>query len=105
MYDDDDIVVEGRSKHKKNKWEDEDWYPYDTPEKYTKPTLMMAPRKKWELDEYNFKRSQFENEQKSQNLVKNYLEDQYIPRDIVDEILTKAGFYIPRVIVFGRKSI
>lgn len=101
--EEDDFIVEPRNKSKKNK-EDDDWYPYEDEIIY-KPMLMMAPQKKRNLEDYNFRRKKYENEQKVQAIMKKHLENECIPRDVIDEIFTKAGFYIPRVLVHPRKII
>ena len=98
----DDFVVEPKGKHNYQKEEDWDWYPYKTPSPKYKPKLMMAPQKKWELEEYNFQRTYREMEEKAQKVAKECLEEKNIPRDIIDDILTRAGFYIPHVLVFGK---
>lgn len=98
--DEEDFVVEPREKTTKKKDEEDwDWYPYETPATY-KPKLMMAPQKKWELEEYNFQRKYREREDKAQKIARACLENENIPRDIIDDILTRAGFYIPRVLVY-----
>jgi len=103
VYQEEDFTLEPRVKQRKKNKQREywDWYPYDA-EIYYKPSLMMAPQKKRDLEEYNFQRIEREKQQKTQQMIKTYLEDQYLPRDIVEDILIRAGFYIPRVLVFQR---
>lgn len=93
-YEEEDYIVEPRIKQNKKKKEEDDldWYSYETPLFY-KPKLMMAPKKKRELEEYNFQRIQQEKDNKIQEEVKKYLEEQNIPRDIINDILNRAGFY------------
>jgi hypothetical protein len=100
-YEEEDFVVEPRVKQgkKKKKEDDWDWYPYETPISH-KPTFMMAPQKKRDVEEYNFQRRQRRQDEKIQIFMRKHLEDQNIPRDLIDDILTRAGFYIPRVLVF-----
>jgi len=101
--EEEDFILEPRNKSKKTKEED-NWYPYDNEIPY-KPMPMMALQKKRDLEDYNFRRKKFENEQKVQTIMKKHLEDECIPRDVIDEIFTKAGFYIPRVLVYHTKII
>lgn len=100
-YEEEDFVVEPKTKNKIRD-DDDDWYPFEDRIHRKKLLPTMDYRKQRALEQYNFRRKQFEVEQKAQHEARKGLENADIPRDIIDEILTRAGFYIPRALVFRK---
>lgn len=102
IYEEEDFVLEPRSNKNKQDREEDDWYPFEVRMHTYKPLPMMEYRKKRAVEEYNIRRKQFEVEQKAQHEARKALENADIPRDVIDEILVRAGFYIPRALVFRK---
>lgn len=101
MDEDGDYVCTPRGVKTKDDEKDDEWYftmwgeePYRP-----RPTTVMNLKKKRELEDYNFRRKEFEEKQKSFATAKQVVEDK-LPMDISNAILEKAGFYLPKVLRF-----
>jgi len=103
-YEEEDIILEPKpTKQQKKRDAEEEWYhPLEEREYRYKPVPRMGYQKKRDLEEYNLQRKQFDVEQKAQQEARKHLELHDIPRDIIEDILTRAGFYIPRVCIFRK---